>query len=263
MRKILLSLMMISLMVPLWGAESAPYGGRTPEICFKEFTSSERKRREIEVILASYDSLLKPYDHKDSLWDPQFLKDHPEYANALRDYRKGKRGQKARQVKLEGLSPEEIHQLLLKEGFIHHREPLRQSFKKSKAWEDDQTLDSKDKQPHGVMMDVYTHKDGSRIRVKPSSIPDYERRTPLRFPHYSLSVMLDLKHLEGGYDQEAFKLTKQGHPVPRAPTPNVGFRFIFKDDEKFKRRLQADVAMGAVHFLLPSTCGFGLMKESK
>lgn len=252
----ILSVFIVGDLSPLIGQDKV-YEGREPEICFKDLTSSERKRREIEIVLASYDALLKSFDDSKSMWDQDFLKNHADYHKALQEYTKGKRGQKAKTLDLEGLSPEEIHQKLLKEGFFHKRESLHPKFKDSKKWTKDKDLLPPDRMPHGIMMDTYTHKDGSRIRVKPSSIPDYTRRTPLRLPHYSKSVMLDLKNLEGGYDQEAFKLTKDGHPVPRAPSVEVGFRYIYKQDDKFKRRLQADVAMGAVHFLLPSTCVFG------
>lgn len=252
----LFSFFILSDIPSLW-AQSKAYGGREPEICFKDLTSSERKRREIEVVLESYDALLKSFDDPKGIWDQAFLKSHPDYLFALQDYTKGKRGQMAKATDLTSLTPEEIHQKLLDAGFVHKREILHPKFKDTKGWVKDQDMPARDRAPQGVMMDTYTHKDGSRIRVKPSSIPDYSRRTPLRLPHYSKSVMLDLKNLEGGYDQEAFKLTKGGQPVPRAPSVEVGYRPIYTEDENFKRRLQADVVMGAVHFLLPSTCVFG------
>lgn len=243
------------------------YPGHKLEVCFTEFTAAEKKRGLINVVIDTYQSSLLSPNSNESLWDHDFLKQHPDYKIALDEYLKDKRGHKIKSLDLHHKTAQEIHSILTKEGFKHKRTPLmvRKTVLKDRGyyWLNNGEMTTDPKHADLVVMDIYVHDDGSMVRVKPESTPDHSKRTALRFPHYSKNVLLKLDDVcddkkvctkDISYTNEAFKLTREGNPLPKNIKAESGFRFLYPKNNKRKRAMQADVVMNLIHFNLPTQC---------
>jgi hypothetical protein len=72
--------------------------------------------------------------------------------------------------------------------------------------------------PDAVLEDVYVHPDGGMVRMRPDGVPGDLRRP---WPHVSKSVLYDAAR-PPTRDNEAFKVTSDGHPLPKSPHRSDG-----------------------------------------
>lgn len=171
-----------------------------------------------------------PKGHTDptGIWDQATLLD-PQY-RSLKDtldaVAAGKKGRSVARIALSGKTSKELHEELLARGFKHKREPLstyengRTEYVLSKEGADGALTTPDPRHPDVLPQDLYTHRDGGMVRVKP------EGDTGSRFrpqPHASKSVLIDPKN-GTSLDNEAFKLTSRGHPVPKSPYGSTGIK---------------------------------------
>lgn len=251
-------------------AQTAPYPGSKPEVCFETATPAEKRHEMVETILTTYKAMQEPLESNEGIWDPEVLKKEAALKKALEEYKNGKRGAQVKKLNLQDKTPAQIHEILLSTGFKHERIPLGKGKTQKIYWKisGEETTRATDKDL--VVMDIYTHADGSSVRVKPEGIPDLKRRTPLRSPHYTKSVLINLTpkcnekkvcRIDTSYENEAFKLTQEGFAVPKSPRPAHGFRYIFAGRPQMM--IQADTVMGLTHFLLPTGCSKKSLKSKK
>lgn len=154
----------------------------------------------------------------------------------LSDFKQGRIGAKARMLQLRNLSAKEIHMLLIKEGFRHQRVPLLVgSGETNRYWlKSGETQVGPPTRETMLAMDIYDAPDGSVVRVKAWGIPDKSGKTPRTFPHLSKSVVFDKSeecelfffncHLKVTWENEAFKVSDNGEPIPKSPNPRDGMK---------------------------------------
>lgn len=250
--------------------QTAPYPGNKPEVCFETATPAEKRHEMVDAILATYKAMQEPLESTEGVWDSEVLKKEAALKKALEEYKNGKRGMQVKKLNLQDKTPAQIHEILLSTGFKHERIPLGKGKTQKIYWKmsGEETTRATDKDL--VVMDIYTHADGSSVRVKPEGIPDRKRRTPLRRPHYTKSVLINLTpkcnekkvcRVDTSYENEAFKLTQEGFAVPKSPRPSHGFRYIFA--ARPQMMIQADTVMGLTHFLLPTGCSKKAVQPKK
>jgi hypothetical protein len=238
-----------------------PYPTTSQVDCPTSLTREERFSLSLEAIAKTLKALEQSPFSPHSLWDQTVFEKDPALKKALEEYLKEKRASSLKALKLEGLSAKEIHDVLLKAGFSHTRLTLSKPEEKS--------LPAGAQAKPIVMtparaMDIYTHADGALVRVKPQGVDDSKRRQPNRLPQYTLGVLYDAEAKcdevgknckpDTSFDNEAFKVTALGQPVPKTPKPAHGFLYAYGPDQKRERRIQADTAMSLVHFMLPTAC---------
>jgi hypothetical protein len=146
-------------------------------------------------ILANRD-VERHHNNPKSLWDQDVLKKNPQLQKTLDDFVAGKQGQSVRNLNLEGKTADQMRQELLDKGFEHHPERLAS----------------------GVPHDIYTHRDGGMVRIKPEGDPASPHRSQ---PHVSKSVLYD-PDKGTGYENEAFKVANEGQAVPKSPSSGAG-----------------------------------------
>ena len=101
--------------------------------------------------------------------------------------------------------------------------------------------------PNLVLMDIYVHRDGSMIRIKSFGVPDASGvLEPRRMPHASKSVLKNLckgKNCtqDTSFNNEAFKVTDEGFPVPKSSSPQAGLKLPYNNDDEIGKMLNAVV----------------------
>lgn len=212
---------------------------KKPEPKLSCLTKPADKHRSPEVQKA-YDRMKTFLNQNNSkitpfIWDQGQLAKQAQLKDSLGKYLQGSKGASLKKISLEGRSLTEIHQQLLKLGFRHFQIPL-QVFGKPNAttyWFRDGSQSSVIKVKSDLLpFHIYVHDDGSLVRLKPAGIPDPKRKNPRPQPHGSKSVLLNLKkickdsqcELDTSFDNEGFKVTESGLPVPKAPIQRFGLR---------------------------------------
>lgn len=155
------------------------------------------------------DSIKKDPFSEESVWDQAFLKRDTEIVNILKKFIAGEYAQKAKNLKLDNMSKDAIIKKLLSEGF-EKKEPegrMDGLFGRSK---DREFQDSGD---------IYVNADGSMIRVK-----DYSLTRKYRPQAYTIKAVLKNPTGPVTWQNEAFKVTKDGYPVPKSPRQNHGMK---------------------------------------
>jgi hypothetical protein len=170
------------------------------------------------VDMAAQQPYLSPY----SLWDQETLRDNPKLSEALKEYSEGRRGLSVKNLNLANKTPQAIHHALLDKGFKHSRAPLlvNANDKNKDYWRKDGTTTKSKVGKDLVYMDTYYHKDGGLVRVKPQGIPD--PRHPRNQPHAAKSVVYAAN--DTSWQNEAFKVSNKGYPIPKAPTKEAGLK---------------------------------------
>ena len=234
--------------------------------CYKTQNKDEIETRKYTTVIRLYKATFKDIFDKGSVWDQDYLQDHPHVVAVIRDFQKGKRGQTLKKINLEGKTAKELHKELLRLGFVWHSMPLRASFKKHTYWlVGGQT--TKDPEHKNIMKrHLYIHKDGSLVNVKAAGVPDIRGKHPRRAPHAVKAVFLNMPpHLCGAdgcqydtsYQNEAFKVTNENQPVPKAPSQKFGLKLPKKMTtvvEKRRARVIKNVIMNLAHTNLETTC---------
>jgi hypothetical protein len=171
-------------------------------------------------------SIKQPYHSPYSLWDQDTVRRNPNLKQALKEYSEGKRGMSVRHLTLSNKAPQTIHYELINKGFKHSRVPLAvnaNETKKKSYWCKDGSTTNTKLSKRLVYMDTYSHTDGGLVRVKPHGIPD--PRNPRPQPHAAKSVLLNTKApYDSSWQNEAFKVSEEGYPVPKAPTKDAGLK---------------------------------------
>ncbi|MDP2605719.1 MAG: RHS repeat-associated core domain-containing protein [Deltaproteobacteria bacterium] len=129
---------------------------------------------------------------------------------AVDDFKTGKKlanghtyGDAAKKLKMDGKSPAELEKELLESGFTKQADFVRDPVTKQPIVHDGKP----------IPMDVYTHPDGSMVRVKPEGHPG----SPRPHPHASKSVRNPPDGDYKNFDQEGFKVDNDGNAVPKWP----------------------------------------------
>lgn len=218
-------------------------------------------------------ALAKPYDAPDSVWEPKILTNRKSLVTAIREFLDGKRGKSVKDLKLAGKTPEAIHSELLAAGFTHERIPLASSAQdegKEKGTKrflkQDGTKTANKKDADIIHMDIYAHTDGGIVRVKAEGVPDagYPRPQPHASKGVALSLDLRMKPraksmgIDTRYRNEAFKVSEDGRPIPKAPGMMTGLRRLHSreelktakdaDEMRTEERAWVSTIMDAVHF---------------
>ena len=118
-------------LVPL---SQSPEANFQPPFCYKKQNRDENATRKYTTVIRLYKATFKDVFDKNSVWDQDFLQDHPHVVEAIRDFQKGKRAQTLKKINLEGKTAEDLHKELLSLGFVWRTIPLRASFKKHTYW---------------------------------------------------------------------------------------------------------------------------------
>ena len=178
-----------------------------------------------------------------------------------------KRGQSLRKIKPKSYSADTLNSELESLGFIKKTVALSASFKPARWWLTNGGKTDKKNHPEVVPMTIYVHKDGSMVRVKPQGIPDSSDTALRRRPHFVRSVLLkpdfDLcNHRtcepDSSWENEAFKVTEDFIPVPKAPARQYGMNLEIHpvagtQKERFNEVLK-DLSMEMVHQSLQINC---------
>ncbi len=162
-----------------------------------------------------------------------------ELPNALQqrlaNFAQGRIGTQAAQLRLVNMTAPRIHTLLIAAGFRHQRVPLvvNPTAEPKQYWlQDGSHTTHPETAATVVAMDIYDHPDGSIVRVKPWGVPDRHGKTPRPQPHTSKAVAFDATqhcmlwwfacHIDTSWENEAFKVSDLGIPLPKSPTAEQG-----------------------------------------
>lgn len=201
--------------------------------CYKTSNKDENSAQKYTHVIQLYKATFKDPQDPESVWDQDYLQHNPHVLQAIYDFKKGLRAQTLKRVNLEGKTALELHKELINLGFLWIKHPLRASFKKQTYWlMNGETT----KDPHHkniVYLHFYIHSDGSLVRLKAAGVPDFRGKHPRRAAHAVKVVLLNVDpnlcqkkncHYDTSYQNEAFKVTNDNQPVPKAPTPKFGLK---------------------------------------
>ena len=245
---------------------STPSAVLQSPFCFKSYNSDERDSENYSKVIDLYLNSLKGVLHPDSVWDQGYLKKHPHVLVAIKDFEKGKLGMALKKVTLKGKTSSQLHKELISFEFHWSEVPLRASLKKRTYWLLDGRTTQDINHPRVVKMIVYVHKDGSLVRMKPRGIPDLRGRHPRRSAQAVKVVLqnIDPRLCKGSvcaydvsYQNEAFKVSEQNRPLPKAPSPKYGLKLPYEGQQKYMKkmnRLVKNVVMDLAHTNLKTDC---------
>jgi hypothetical protein len=199
------------------------YDGQKAPCLSKPQTDKKHINSHVKRLVSQ--SLKHKYNSPLSVWDKNTLNSNPQLSQALKEYTEGKRGLSVKNLSVENKTPQYIHHKLLHAGFNHQRIPfvVNPNDKVKHYWRLDGSKTSLANAKGIVCMDVYSHKDGGIVRVKPLGVPDPKNPRPQ--PHAAKSVALDPNNYNlTSWQNEAFKVTNDGQPVPKAPSREFGLK---------------------------------------
>ncbi len=234
--------------------------------CYKKQNRDENATRKYTTVIRLYKATFKDIFNAESVWDQDYLQDNPHIVEAIRDFQKGKRAQTLKKISLENKTAEELHKELLKLGFVWQKVPLRASFKKRTYWLIGGQTTKNPNHKHVVNLHLYIHEDGSLVRIKAAGVPDVRGKHPRRAAHAVKVVLLNVapdlcKNNECQYDtsyqNEAFKVTNDNQPVPKAPSQKFGLKLpqgTLTTLGKRRTRVIQNVVMNLAHTNLKTPC---------
>lgn len=144
-----------------------------------------------------------------SIWDNNYLKRDQELAKILTSFIAGDYALKVKTLNLENLSKEQIIAKLKLEGFEE----------KSTVEKVDGILGRAKDKDYVDSGELYFHKDGSLVKIK--DISNVRKYRPQAY-----AVKSVLKNPEGNpnWQNEAFKVSKEGYPIPKGPKQLHGIK---------------------------------------
>lgn len=227
-----------------------PAEASSPSFCIAEPSTNEKDSLIYNVVINTYIASAKDVEDPESIWDKSFIKKDPELALALEEYKTNKRGHMVKKLRVAGLNAKQIHDILLKQGFEHERKPLHIPKNHNIYWLKDGTITNDENHKNIVPIDIYIHKDGSMVRVKPFGIPDKQAKVFRREAHISKAVLkilpCDCINRECKYDtsfqNEAFKVSELGYPLPKRPSLKAGLKLPYNNSTYLGRKLNAVVS---------------------
>ncbi|MDX2050206.1 MAG: hypothetical protein SFT93_03420 [Rickettsiaceae bacterium] len=145
---------------------------------------------------------------ENGIWDLKILERNTELRDLLNHFLAGKYGNRAKDLSLHNVGKEELIVILEKEGFT--KKDLIDTSKENSTKKDRLLNESGE---------IYVHADGSMFRIKDAS----NRRKYRQQAYYVKSV---LKNPEGppSWQNEAFKVSESGYPIPKAPRQSDGIK---------------------------------------
>lgn len=234
--------------------------------CYKTNNKDENSAQKYTKVIQLYKATFKDPQDPESVWDLGFLQKNPHILEAIRDFKKGRRAQTLKQVDLEGKTAQDLHTELLNLGFFWTKVPLRASFKKQTYWLITGKTTKDPNHKDVVYTHFYTHVDGSLVRVKVAGVPDLRGKHPRRSPHATKAVLLntDPNLCQKGnclydttYQNEAFKVTNENQPVPKAPSTKYGLKLPQGPENalnQHKARVVKNAVMNLAHTNLKTSC---------
>ena len=148
-----------------------------------------------------------------SAWDANYFLENPLIKHKVNLFLKGRYAQKARYLDLVGKSKLEVETLLLKQGFKKEDKTNNLNFKESG--------------------EIYKHTDGSAVRIK-----DYDSSRKFRPQAYAVKLALNNQKEIATWENEIFKISNYGIPLPKAPQAKYGIKAsprgsksIYEDEE--------------------------------
>ncbi len=142
-----------------------------------------------------------------SIWDQAYLAKETEISDKIKKFISGEYAQKARELDFENNTKEEVIEKLIKNGFKKFEGEGRVDGLLGKA---------KDREFQEAG-EIYSHEDGSIIRIK-----DASAKRHIRPQAYIIKAALKNKEGPFTWQNEAFKISKAGLPVPKSPKQNQG-----------------------------------------
>ncbi len=234
--------------------------------CYKKNNKDENAAQKYTKVIQLYKATFKDPQDPESIWDQKYLQRNPHILEAIHDFQKGRRGQRLKRLNLEGKTAQDIHKELLNLGFFWTKFPLRASFKKQTYWLMDGKTTKDSHHKDIVYTHFYTHADGSLVRIKAAGIPDHRGKHPRRSPHAIKAVLLNTDSnlcqkknccYDTSYQNEAFKVTNENQPVPKAPSSKCGLK-LPKDNgtplNKQRTRVIKNAIMNLAHTNLKTDC---------
>lgn len=160
-------------------------------------------------VAKALDALKNDPFSEESVWDQNYLKREQEVSTALKKYMAGEYAVKLKNLNFNGLNKDQIITLLNKEGF-ERKEPEGRM--------DDLLGRGKDRE-YQDSGEIFIASDGSMIKIKDHSAKRYHRPQ-------AYIIKAALKNPKGPitWQNEAFKVTKEGFPVPKGPKQNQGLK---------------------------------------
>lgn len=246
---------------------SAPLPQFQAPICLNKLNEKEKETQKFRLAIDVFKAANRSYTDPEGLWNQQYLQENSEVSQALKEFSNGKRGQSLKNLHPEKKTVQDLHLELVKSGFTWKMVPLLvDQGGDKKYWKLDGAQTTNEKDPDVVMMHIYIHADGGMVRIKASGIPDKTAKYPKRLPHVVMAVLKKIDpslchgtlcNYDTSYDNEAFKVTREGVAGPKAPTLKYGFRPLFKETTPYAKEqnnLAEDFYMDLVHTLLKINC---------
>ena len=143
----------------------------------------------------------------EAIWDQNYLKEDTEVAELIKKFMEGKYAQKAKELNFRDARKEEIVKKLLENNF-KRREPNGRV---------DELLGKGKDREFQDAGEIYVHEDGSMVRVKDSSAKRHYRPQA-----YVVKAALKNKAGPVTWQNEAFKVSKDGGPIPKGPKQSQG-----------------------------------------
>ena len=224
-----------------------------PPFIPKELNESEKSRQSDLLAVSVYKSTFLLPSHPLSLWNQDYLSNTPKIKIALDEYIAEKRGQTLKKISLKG-DLKSLHTHLIDLGFVWKEVPLTAG--KGRYWKIDGSKTKHKNDTDLVMMQIYVHPDGSMVRIKSRGIPDISGTYPQRNPQILLSVLADIsektaKDYDTSYENEAFKVTQEGNPVPKSPSPKFGIKIpSYAGFSLAELKKVPSILMGLIHISL-------------
>lgn len=245
-------LLLLSFFLLTQNAESADnFVSPVEETTKNSEKTTTRRRLSIKAMSIGVNKALEaikqdPFS-EESVWDQNFLKREQEVSETLTKFIKNEYGQKAKNLKLEGKTKAELEKILLDEGFEKRKTDGRIDGLLGRSKD-------RDFQDSG---DIYVHSDGSMIRIKDSS--SYRKHRP-----QSYIIKAVLKNPSGPvtWQNEAFKISKEGYPLPKSPKQTHGLKIHAPNSSGIDEdKGWVDLIMEEVHIDFQSLTGMNKLSQ--
>lgn len=164
--------------------------------------------------------LLEPAN-QNGIWDPQFLSQNSQIAKMLDQFQKGSLCSDLKTLDNQRLTHAQITHTLKKSGYKCYKKPLTVDSNGSRSlFLKVNGIETPNSGEDGVAWQevCVQPRQGCVVRLKMDGFPRSKRSGP----HSTKAVLLDKNGDPSRYENEAFKITFQGVPVPKGPEARFG-----------------------------------------
>lgn len=173
--------------------------------------------------LATTQIITDPFSPQ-SLWDPKFLETHQAIKEKIVKFEKGNLCNILRQLDNKNLTYKQISTQLKSLGFSCIVRPLAvdPSAKTLRYLKINNTTTQNPAEKGVAYQEIYQHplQPECVVRIKKDGFPLAKRS----LPHSTKSILVDTTKDPGSFENEAFKVSSQGHPLPKGPSENLGLK---------------------------------------